>query len=238
MSKRLDAEVGVRVHQLIGTFAQQGLRPSAEDVFVAAGALVRRQPFSETHRAGPQRVTCLTVIGLAICPPVEWTFLGSEVPTGDGRLDLAWMAPDDAGDVASGSVLIDEIMVAGYAGQLEDNRTLAQIRRYLDFGASTYGSRFVGVRLLSLSAPRRSVLWRPGLPGAEGSPGRSKRPRSGSVLAVRWRTDGRPEELGRSHRGRVGGPQEGTARPPGRDQGDTPARPHPRARTGGGGGRA
>lgn len=169
MSRRLDAEVGVKVHHLIGQFAQQSSRPDAEEVFAAAGALVREHPFSETYRAGPQRVTCLTIIGLAFAPPLEWTFLGSELPAGDGKLDLAWSAPARPNGPEAGSVLIDEVKVAGYAGQLEDNRTLDQVRRYLDFGVETYGPLFVGVRLLALSAPRRSVLWRPGPPGAAGS---------------------------------------------------------------------
>ncbi len=170
MSRRLDAEVGVRVHQLIGQVAREGRHVSVEEVFTAAGRLVRAQPFSEIYKAGPQRVTCLTVIGLAMSPPPEWTFLGSELPAGDGRLDLAWSAPmGGGGDLVAGSILIDEIKVASYAAQLDDNRTLNQVHRYLDFGVATYGTRFVGVRLLALSAPRRSLLWRPGPPGADGS---------------------------------------------------------------------
>jgi len=166
MTQQWDAEVGIKVHQLIGQFAQEGARPDAEEVFSAAGALVRAQPFSQTYRAGPQRVTCLTAIGLVLCPPPDWQFLGAEIETDDGRLDLAWMAPDDADGAAPGSVLIDEIKVAGYAGQLETNHTLDQVRRYLAFGVSTYGPAFIGVRLLALSGPRRSVLWRPGHSGA------------------------------------------------------------------------
>ncbi len=166
MSRRLDAEVGVKVHHLIGQFAQQVRRPDAEEVFAAAGALVRAHPFSETYRAGPQRVTCLTIIGLALAPPLEWTFLGSELPAGDGKLDLGWSAPPGVARAMAGAVFFDEIKVASYAGQLEDNRTLDQVRRYLDFGTATYGSHFAGVRLLALSAPRRSVLWCPGPPGA------------------------------------------------------------------------
>lgn len=169
MSKRLDAEVGIRVHQLIGQFARECRHVSVEEVFTAAGRLVRARPFSETYRAGPQRVTCLTVIGLAMSPPPGWAFLGSELPAGDGRLDLAWSAPIDDGGPMAGSVLIDEIKVVSYAAQLDDNRTLNQVRRYLDFGVATYGSQFAGVRLLALSAPRRSLLWRPGPLGAEGS---------------------------------------------------------------------
>lgn len=169
MSRRLDAEVGVKAHKLTGQFAKAGRRPDAEEVFVAAGALIRAQPFSERYNAGTQRVACLTAIGLAMCPPPPWTFLGSEIPAGDGHLDLAWSAPTDAEGIEPGAVLIDEIKVAGYAGQLEDNRTLDQVRRYLDFGVATYGPRFLGVRLLALACPRRSVLWRPGPPGAEGS---------------------------------------------------------------------
>jgi hypothetical protein len=169
MSKRMDAEVGVKVHQLVGDFLEQGQRPDVETVFIAAGRLVRAQPFSETYRAGPQRVTCLTVIGLAMSPPPEWTFMGREIPAGDGRLDLAWSAPAREGEIGTASVLIDEIKVAGYAAQLENNRTIDQVRRYLDFGVATYGASFVGVRLLALSAPRRSLLWRPGPPAAEGS---------------------------------------------------------------------
>ena len=169
MSRLLDAEVGVKVHKLTEKFAHDGRRPDAEEVFVAAGVLIRDQPFSERYNGGTQRVACLTVIGMSLCPPPPWTFLGCEVPAGDGRLDLAWSAPADAEGIEPGAVLIDEIKVAGYAGQLEDDRTHDQIRRYLDFGVATYGALFVGVRLLALSCPCRSVLWRPGPPGADGS---------------------------------------------------------------------
>lgn len=58
---------------------------------------------------------------------------------GDGKLDLAWSGPVGPNGPEAGSVLIDEVKVTGYARQLEDNRTLDQVRRYLDYGAETCG---------------------------------------------------------------------------------------------------
>lgn len=163
----LDVEVGQRVHRLLARYAAAGERPSVERVFADAGALVRAWPFDRTFNPGPQRVTCLTVIGITLLPPPTWRFLGAEVELGGGFADLVWESADGCAGIPAGQVVGDEVKVAGHSGQLEDNRTMTQIRRQLVGGPERYGHRFAGTRLLGLSGPLRSLFYAAGEPLSE-----------------------------------------------------------------------
>lgn len=85
-----------------------------------------------------------------LLPPEPWRFVGSEYAIGRGRLDLLHR---DAG----GAVLLDEVK-AGHVRQLGVERTREQIDRYVDCAVALWRDRFVGVRILSLSDPDRSVF--------------------------------------------------------------------------------
>jgi len=82
--------------------------------------------------------------------PASWRFVGAEYAIGRRRLDLLHR---DTG----GAVLLDEVK-AGHVRQLGVERTREQIDRYVDCAVALWRDRFLGIRLLSLSDPDRSVF--------------------------------------------------------------------------------
>lgn len=157
----IEGQTGERVHRLLGLYARRGERPSPEEIYRDARNLLRSLPFSGGFNPGPQRVAALTAIGLRHFPPLTWSFIGAEVPTGNGRVDLAWRTPGGEAR-AGGSIVFDEFKAGFLPGQLDGPSTLDQVERYLAFGTRTFGAMFVGVRLVALSRPRKSRLYRPG----------------------------------------------------------------------------
>jgi hypothetical protein len=151
-----DAYVGALVHRQVGELLSEQRTISASDLFRRSCDLVREQPFGGLERHGAQRVAGLTRIALDLVLP--WTFCGAEVSTGDGRVDLVWEEP------STKLIVVDEVKVAGVGAVIDDASTHAQVRRYLRWGVAEFEERFVGVRLLALSTPRRSLVFVPGSP--------------------------------------------------------------------------
>ena len=147
------SQVGVAVHATIGALAAVSRTPTTEQLQAAADrALGAFGPIEA--RAHKQNVAALSGCYFwHLLPPATWIFAGTELDVGVGRVDLVWR---DSGD----RVLIDEIKT-GSPRELGLARTAAQVRRYLDCATQLWPDRFIGVRLLSLADPHRSVLVRP-----------------------------------------------------------------------------
>jgi hypothetical protein len=93
-------------------------------------------------------------------PPPSWTLLGTEIDLGPaGILDAGWRLPRDL-------VAFDEWKLAG--GPMitsSDEPSLRQCGRYIDRGRQLHGAKFLGLRLIYLGAPLRSVWF-----DADGNP--------------------------------------------------------------------
>lgn len=150
MASERDRVIGQRVHALIGGYLRAGLVPAPRQIWVAAAKVFAAAPIPQNH-AARQRAACATAAYFSIFHPVGWTFLGSEVDLGSGRVDLVWERPD-------GRVVVDEVKMAGAGDQVDDPSTVAQVRRYCTAATESFGERFAGVRLLPLAAPGRA-LW-------------------------------------------------------------------------------
>lgn len=164
-----DLEIGRRVHEVIAEYGRRGERPDVESLFEEVAEVVRRLPFAGRRRPGPQRTAALTAVGLGLMPPTDWTFVGSEVRFGRGRVDLIWQAPNGFLP-APGAIVIDELKAGAMPGHLAAGEVTEQVARYVRYGEVTYGVLFVGVRLIALSLPPSSVLYRPSSDGPVAEP--------------------------------------------------------------------
>jgi hypothetical protein len=147
------SQIGVAVHAAIGTLAAVTRCPTTSQLQVAANrALGDFAPIEA--RAHKQNVASLAGSYFwHLLPPAEFVFAGAELDLGAGRVDLLWRDSDDG-------LLIDEIK-AGSPRELSLPRTTAQVTRYLDCATRLWPDQCIGVRLLCLADPHRSVLVRP-----------------------------------------------------------------------------
>lgn len=85
---------------------------------------------------------------LSLLRPTCTQFLGAEVSLGTGRADLVWLLPD-------GDVFIDELKTERY---LQVDAAVEQASRYVTAGVEMFGDGFVGVRVVSATHERHSLL--------------------------------------------------------------------------------
>ena len=90
---------------------------------------------------------------LSLLLPTCAEFIGAEVVLSTGRADLVWLLPD-------GDIFIDELKTARY---LDAEAAVAQASRYTTAGVEMFGDGFVGVRVISTTQERRSLLVTPTL---------------------------------------------------------------------------
>lgn len=148
--RRIDAGVGMRVHQLIGFCLANGV-----DAGAAARAMFAADPLGGTLMSSVRtRCSSATAQYLARCRPQGWDLVGYEEQVGRARADLVWAGSDPW------RVLIDEIKTG--VADADDPRLLGQIARLLAGGARLWGDAFVGVRVIPLASPRRAWLTAPG----------------------------------------------------------------------------
>jgi hypothetical protein len=147
------SQIGVAVHAAIGALAAVTRCPTTTQLQAAANrALGDFAPIEA--RAHKQNVASLAGSYFwHLLPPAEFVFAGSELDLGVGRVDLLWRDSDDR-------LLVDEIKT-GSPRELSLARTTAQVTRYLDCATQLWPDQCIGVRLLCLADPRRSVLVRP-----------------------------------------------------------------------------
>ena len=147
------SQIGVAVHAAIGALAAVTRCPTTAQLQAAANRALGDFAPIEAH-AHKQNVAALAGSYFwHLLPPAQFVFAGTELDLGAGRVDLLWRDSDDR-------LLIDEIK-AGSPRELSLARTTAQVGRYLDCATRLWPDQCLGVRLLCLVDPHRSVLVRP-----------------------------------------------------------------------------
>jgi hypothetical protein len=144
--------VGVLAHQCIAELAGTADRPTPRAItaVVDRSLSVFRPIEARAHRQNLAGAIGAYFWHLML--PTSWSFLGSEVHVGGGRVDLLWRH--------GSSVLVDEVKT-GSARQMRLARTSTQIDQYLSTGSEVWGEQFLGVRLLCLSDPGQSLFIHP-----------------------------------------------------------------------------
>lgn len=143
-------DVGQLIHAAIGDLAVRCLQPTLPEIDRATNSGLSRFAPIEA-RAHRQNVKAgIHVYFRRLLPPTDWSFHGAELRLGSGRADLVWTNPD-------GLLLLDEIKT-GSPRQLLLPNTRRQIDRYRDCAQLAWPGQFVGVRLLSLIDPSRSLF--------------------------------------------------------------------------------
>ena len=157
--------VGIAVHRTIATLCVLDDRDRRfrdfSTVAAAASAALGRVPMTRENRyLVPRVVEYACLYADRFLPPQDWTFIGAEVPLDGGRrVDLAWADPRSGGRPAKPQVLLDEIKVDGYVDRTRQRTTWEQqALDYLQLAAAQRRVDVLGVRVLTLNTPRRSVL--------------------------------------------------------------------------------
>lgn len=149
-----DAKIGVLAHQVIGLLAPtvRGLSKDEQRTVVAdtvAAAVTSRA----LGRLGKARLRVISMVMAYVniyMPPVDATFLGAELVTGTGRVDLAW-------SLTGTGVWFDEIKTWRHQRVGLDTATWDQVHRYIAAGLNTFGDDFAGLRVITLSDPAGPV---------------------------------------------------------------------------------
>lgn len=158
--------VGALAHALIAGLLAGGERaPAAVRISACAAQLPGLAEVGSYRLAVRQRVlTSAAVYFRLFVPPAEWAFDGAELRGPSARFDLVWRS--------AGGVIVDELKTGRSATRSEIAAVREQAARELRSGAAVFGKDFLGVRVVSLGAPRTSfftgldgrttpVEWRP-----------------------------------------------------------------------------
>jgi hypothetical protein len=153
------AAVGCATHHVIGTVLRSAAAAPREQlldlVWDLAATGVMLPSLNRRRRAA--RIAVAGHAGVYVerfLPASPWTYLGAELALGDGlRADLAFEGP--------AGVFLDEVKLADARSvETRADSTHRQVTAYAAQAAEMFGSRFLGVRLLYLAAPNRSLLVR------------------------------------------------------------------------------
>lgn len=150
--QQLDLEVGRRAHRLVALALARGVGPG--QMIDLAAEVFTTWP---TTRAMAQsaRLRCVTAAAtyLGRCVPVGYQLVGVEEPLGGGVADLIWSSRNGH------RMLVDELKTGQPAPVDRDVAT--QVARLRRGGLDRWPGQFVGVRVVTLGAVRRSWLVRP-----------------------------------------------------------------------------
>lgn len=140
----MNAEVGVRVHQVIAALMASGEPVSGTTVLRAVRDLWAARPTGGTV-ASSARVRCSTSVGVYVArlAPQGWDLVGVEETVGAGVADLIWSR--------GGRFVIDEVKSGPVT--VADTRVAAQLLRLAAGGAARWGDAFAGVRLAAIASP-------------------------------------------------------------------------------------
>jgi hypothetical protein len=145
-------QVGALAHALIAGLLTDGYRaPSPERISVSAAALPGLSDVVTFRLAVRQRaLTAAAVYFRLFVPDRHWVFEGAELRGPNARFDLVWRS--------AGGVIVDELKTGRSATRGEIAAVREQAARELRAGAGMFGEDFLGVRVVSLGAPRTSFF--------------------------------------------------------------------------------
>ena len=144
--------VGALTHALIAGLLAHGHRaPSPACISAAAAALPGLAEIAKFRLAVRQRaLTGAAIYFRLFVPDREWAFEGAEVPGPNARFDFVWRSAD--------GVIVDELKTGRVATRREIKAVHEQSAREMHAGSAVFGDAFLGVRVLSLAAPRTSFF--------------------------------------------------------------------------------
>lgn len=149
----MNAQVGVRVHRVIGSLVD-GPIPSPLEVVAATRQWWTHDPCGGTTAASA-RLRCATCVSVYFqrCVPDRkmWASTGVEVRAGRAVADLVWTHTD-------GRVVFDELK-SGAPDPETDAELADQLMRLVEGGTELYGDKFAGVRLVPLEAPAKTRMF-------------------------------------------------------------------------------
>lgn len=146
--------LGQAAHDVIAALAADGVRTAEyERVSVAVRNHAATSGATSRQQAAHQWLASTASLYFRLFAlPAGWDLAGVEVRAPHCRFDLLWR------NRFGGDVLADELKT-GKAGDLVGGAALEhQLERERRDGVELYGERFLGVRLLVLGAPRRSLF--------------------------------------------------------------------------------
>jgi len=144
--------VGALTHELIAELLEDGLRsPSPERISATAARLPGLADVGSYRMAVRQRIlTSAALYFRLFMPPAEWVFEGAELRASRARFDLVWRSP--------AGVIVDELKTGRSATRREIAAVREQAARETAAGTMVFGEQFLGVRVVSLGAPRTSFF--------------------------------------------------------------------------------
>lgn len=149
-------QMGQKAHVLIGELVEAGTTRAdgaAIIEYVARHPLLTDRHVSH-RQAARQRLSAAVACYFRFFFDEEWTLYGREVRVGRSRLDLVWETP-------RAEIVADEIKAGRLQGRAEREAVTGQAAKALKAGTKEWGTRFAGIRVLFLGAPRHSYLLRP-----------------------------------------------------------------------------
>ncbi len=148
--------VGTAVHAVVATLLEDGLvRPTLPELYGAVGRHIGDRRFLSSRSSLHDAVLAQAATYFRFFAPTSpWLLVGTELALGDARADVVWR-PKPA------TYLVDELKSTAPTSLTPRDALTGQLARQLAGGRGHFGDAFAGIRLLALSAPRRSLFVSP-----------------------------------------------------------------------------
>jgi len=150
-----DAKIGTLVHevlsQVVDVCQRLGLDHSGPLIDDAIRGVVLDRGMGRGDKARLMVAGRVAGYLTSWLPASPTGLLGAEVRVTQGRVDLAWSHPERG-------TFYDEVKTWRHDQKVVDSTALDQVEKYIDAGVKTYGTRFAGVRLITLGN-RTAALW-------------------------------------------------------------------------------
>lgn len=152
----IEAQVGRAIHAVVATLLEDGLlHPTLPELYGAVGRHIGDRRFLSARSSFHDAVLAGAATYFRFFAPAgHWLLVGTELELGDSRADIVWRPQP-------GNYLVDELKSTAPTSLTPRDATTDQLARQLAGGRTNFGDAFAGIRLLALSAPRRSLFVSP-----------------------------------------------------------------------------